>query len=139
MTENAPIFVHRRGSFLAPWAPLDEESIAAFPAGAKLRARLTQPRSVGRHRLYWALLELVRENMDHPPSRETMHEAVKMRLGLTTPVRFRSGETVDVPRSIAFDAMSEGEFAVFLETFKALIRSNPALEKAAHEMLGEPL
>lgn len=139
MTERPPIFVHRRGTFLAPWAPVDEKSLAEFPTSTKLRARLTQPRNEGRLRLYFALLDLVRENMDSPPPRETLHEGVKLRLGLTTPVRFKGGEIVDVPRSIAFDAMPEEEFALFFEDFKKLVRANPAMEKAALEMLGGDL
>jgi hypothetical protein len=137
VSEKPPLYIHRRGTFLAPWAPLDELAIAELPPGAKLRAKITQPRNAGRLRLYWSLLSLVAENMEHPPPRETMHAAIKMRLGLTTPVRFKNGETVDVPRSIAFDAMTEAEFAGFFDSFRALVRSNPQMEKAAREMLGE--
>ena len=139
MSESPPLFVHRRGSFLAPWSPLDEASIAAFPLSKRLRARLTQPRNEGRLRLYFALIDLVRSNMDNPPLRQTMHDGVKIRLGLTTPVRFADGTVREVPRSVAFDAMPEEDFREFFEAFKALIHSSPAMEKAATEMLGGEL
>lgn len=139
MTERPPLFVHRRGNFLQPWAPVDEGTLAEYPTATRLRAVLTQPRNLGRLRLYFSLLDLVRHNMDNPPPRETLHDGIKLRLGLTTPVKFATGEIVDVPKSIAFDSMPEEEFAQFFEAFKLLIRASPAMERAAREMLGEPV
>ena len=136
MAERPAILMQRRGSFLAPMSPLDEAAVAELPAAKALRVRITQPRNVGRFRLYWALLTIVHDNMDRPPPLETLHEAVKLRLGLSTPVRFKSGDVVEVPRSIAFDAMEETEFTTFFESFKDLIHASPAMEKAASELLG---
>jgi hypothetical protein len=139
VTEKPTILVQRRGSFLQPWSPLDEDLLGEFPQAKKLKAVLTQPRSVGRLRLYWALIALVRSNMDSPPTREALHDGVKIRLGLTSPIKFATGEIVDVPRSVAFDKMDEDEFASFFDRFKDLIHASPAMVRAAEQMLGEPL
>jgi hypothetical protein len=138
MAEAAPILMRRVGASLRALAPIDEALLLEFPTAKNLRVRITQPRNVGRLRLYFALLRLIADNLDNPPPLETLHLGIKMRLGLTTPVRFAGGKVVDVPRSVAFDAMPEDEFAAFFEAFRDLIRSNPQMERAAQEMLGEP-
>lgn len=143
--ERAPILMARRGSLLAPLAPLDAEQLERFPSGATLKVKITQPRNVGRHRLYWAALQLVRDNMDDPPPLEHLHEAVKVRLGYVTTIRFRSGETAQIPGSVAFDKMTEAEHREFFDRFADFVRTAiiPGLNKAAftaqaEALLGEP-
>jgi hypothetical protein len=143
--ERAPILMARRGPFLAPLAPLDAEQLERFPAGAALKVKITQPRNVGRHRLYWAALQLVRDNMDEPPPLDHLHEAVKVRLGYVRTIRFSNGETARIPDSIAFDKMTEAEHREFFDRFADFVRTTiiPGLNKAAftaqaEALLGEP-
>ena len=144
MTERPDLYMFRRGNFLFPCGPLDSEGLERFPKGSRLKVKITQPRSIGLHRLYWAALQLVRDNMDDPPSLDALHAAVKVRLGYVTPIKFKSGEVVQIPGSIAFDQMDEAEFRQFFERFKDLVRTKlipgigkQAFEAAALEMLGE--
>lgn len=142
--ERPPIWMHRRGHMLVPRAPMDEAAIEGFDLGKPLRVEIRQARNGKRHRLYWAMLALIRENLDAPIAVETLHEAIKVKLGLTITVPMKSGAVV-IPGSIAFDRMSEPQFRTFLDDFVRLVRaeiipgiSNTAFERQALEMLGEP-
>lgn len=144
MNERAPLLMHRRGASLIPHGPMDAEALLGFDAGKPLRVRITQPRNIGRHRLYWAMVQLIRENMDKPPPADTLHEAIKVMLGLTQTVRLKDGTVVTLPGSIAFDTMDEPGFRSFLEDFKTLVRERiiPGMgkrefETAALEMMGD--
>jgi hypothetical protein len=146
MSENQPILVHRRGDTLIPHGPMDAEAIRAFDAGQPLRIEIKQPRNVNQMRLYFAMLALIRDNLPEPaPSVETLHAATKVMTGYTLTVHTARGDVV-VPGSIAFNAMSQSEWRTFLDDFMKLVRtriipgmSNPAFEKAAREMMGEPI
>ena len=143
MASEYPVMMQRVGSALRPCASLDEDAVRAFPAGKQVRVRITTPRNVGRHRLYWDMLKLIAENLDPSPTKEILHEAVKFRLGYTTPLKFASGEIVEIPGSIAFDKMDEPAFGEFFSRFKDLLATSilpgvnsDVLEAEASEMLG---
>jgi hypothetical protein len=144
MSEKPPIRMMRRGTFLVPAAPMDGDRLAELPTGKALNVRVTQPRSIGQHRLYWSMLTLVCENLDQPITPDDLHEWVKVKLGVTVAVKQRNGQTVYVPGSIAFDKMEQGEFRSFFDRAKALLvdqiipgLSNEALEREARALLGE--
>ena len=142
MSEKPAIYVHRSGDRLLPEAPLDAELLRDYDAMKRLKCVLTMPRNVDRLRYYFACLTLIMENMDNPPSRKSLHDAIKVRLGFTETIRGVGGPII-LPASVAFDRMSEVEFKDFLAAFKRLLVeaiipgiSRPAFEKAAMEMLG---
>jgi hypothetical protein len=145
MSDKPPIMVQRRGEFLMPQAPVDGERIRELPAGKALKVTVSQPRrSSPQNRLYWSLLGVVCENLDQPIEPEHLHDWLKLKLGMTTPIRQRNGEIVQVPRSIAFDKMEHGEFTAYFARVKTLIvdqlipgLNSEALEREARAMLGE--
>lgn len=145
MSDKPPILVQRRGEFLVPLSPIDGERIRDFPAGKALKIEVRQPRrSNPQLRLYWALLGVVCENLDQDLKPEALHEWLKMRLHLTSEIRLRTGEIVEVPRSVAFDKMPHAEFTAFFGNVKALLVSHiipgvksEVLEREALAMLGE--
>lgn len=144
MSDDPPILMKRLFDKLVPASALDADHLRDFPVGKSLRVRITMPRNVGRLRLYWAVLKLVHENMDSPPPIKRLHEAIKVRLGYTETIRFKGAAPVVIPASIAFDKMSEPEFAKFFDRFKDFVTTvvipgldKPALEAEALEMLGE--
>jgi len=135
MAESFPILMQRVGSALRPCANMDADRIKALSPGKPLRVRVMEPRNIRRHRLYWAMLEKVAENLDPSPPIDVLHDAIKFRLGYTHTIRFASGETVEVVGSIAFDKMSEADFRVFLDRFKDLVATSilPGIDPAAWE------
>jgi hypothetical protein len=145
VSERPPILVQRRGEFLVPQAPVDGDALRLLPAGKALAITVRQPRrSSQQNRLYWSLLGVVCENLDQPIEPEHLHDWLKLKLGLTTPIRQRNGEIVEVPRSVAFDKMPHDEFTAYFSKVKRLIveqlipgLQSEALEREARAMLGE--
>lgn len=143
MSEEFPILMRRVLDKLVPASSMDADRLREFPSGRAVRVRVTLPRNVGRLRLYFALLRVVHQNMDNPPPEAKLHEAIKVRLGYSQTIRFKDGSESIVPDSVAFDKMSETDFAEFLERFKDFLTTviipgldKPALEAAANEILG---
>lgn len=125
MSDERPIpHVIRRGGFLSGATPLDDLLIRELPSGVPLKAKITKPRrSVEQNRFYWVLLGLIAENLDQDVSPETLHEWLKLRLGVTKELRLRSGEVVTVTGSTAFDKMEHHEFTAFMDRVKTLIET----------------
>ena len=144
MSDRPPILMQRRGAFLAPYAAADGEAIERFPGQKVLKVRVSQPRSLPQHRLYFGLLDKVAENLDQDVTGDDLHEWVKLKLGYVTPIRLRTGEIVEVPKSIAFDKMPQDEFQRFFNDAKTLViegflpRINrAALDREVREMVGQ--
>lgn len=142
-SERPAIEMVRRGAFLTPASPIDAEALESFPQGKRLKVRITQPRNVQQHRLYWAALQLVRDNMDDPPPLEKLHEGVKIKLGYYSTMTFKDGTTVVVADSIAFDKMDQSAFREFFDAFVDLVHTaiipgvgKEAFENEARLMLG---
>lgn len=141
--ERPPILMFRRGSQLHPVGALDTESVMRLPAGKPLRVKVTLARNIPQHRLYWAMLQLVCDNLDQPVQREALHEWIKLKLGYSVEIKAKSG-TVLVPSSIAFDKMDQPTFQAFFREAVDLVATQiipgvgkPALEAEARAMLGE--
>lgn len=142
MSERPAIEMVRRGGFLVPASPIDSEALEAFTPGKRLKAKITQARSVQHHRLYWSALQLVRDNMDDPPPLNKLHEAIKVRLGYFSTITFADGSVATIPDSIAFDKMSQDEFRDYFDAFAKLVHEvivpglgSEVLENEARAML----
>jgi hypothetical protein len=142
--EAAPILLRRQGRFLVADDAVTEGFLERLPQGRTLRARdITQPRSRPRNRLYWALLRLTVDNMENV-TEAALHKWMKIRLGVTIPIPLKSGRVEYVDGSISFDAMSEEEFAPYLDKAIRLIVDEllPGVAEAdvlamAKQMIGE--
>lgn len=115
-----PILVRRKGGGLFGGADMDVELITRFDEGADLFVQITQRRHAARHRLYWAILKIVADNLPNPVQPEALHKAVKLMLGVSVVVSLPGGDQI-VDGSIAFDSMREPEFRTFLDRFLALV------------------
>jgi low temperature requirement protein LtrA len=143
-SEKPPILVVRRSGFLQAASPLDEEMIRALPAGVNLKIKVTQPRrSVPQHRLYWAFISLVAENLDQDVSPDTLHEWFKLRCGVVKEIRLRNGEIITVPGSTSFDKMEHADFNLYFTQVKDLVINHlipradcEAFEREALNMIG---
>lgn len=85
-----------------------------FRRGDLVRAELTKPRNPRHHRLVFATLQRVLDNLDTAMTVEQLLTILKIKLGRAVPyVDSGTGRTYWVPESLAFDAMDESEFSVF--------------------------
>lgn len=147
--KRAPIMLVRTGEFLRPAAPLDGELLRELPAAKELRAAITvptTPRSARQLRLYRGLLKLIVDNLDQNITADDLHMWLKLKMGVSAPVRQRNGDVVWVPRSVAFDKMTHEAFTAYFGEVKALLieafipgMNSEALEREARAMLGEDL
>jgi hypothetical protein len=139
------LFLYRRGKALYPLDDLAEAQLELLPQGRPLRTkRPTTARSVPQHRLYWALLTKIVDNLSQDVSEDALHVWIKEELGITEPIQMRDGSVRRVASSIAFDKMDQAEFQLFFDRVKALIedrlfpRMGAAFEREARAMLAPP-
>jgi hypothetical protein len=114
-TEHPPIYCMRRGNMLIPEYAQDAEMIERFPHGQRIRIDLRTGRSPDKLRFYWKLLKSLVDATGCAANVEALHGAVKLDLGYANPIRLKTGMTILVPGSIAFDKMTEEDFSEFLE------------------------
>lgn len=109
-----PCYIKRTLAGFAPADPGSEEIMKRHPVGTTLRADIKKPRNVKHHQLYWSMLTLICENLDSVRP-ETLHDLIKLRTGFVNVIRTAKG-TVELPGSISFDKMDQGEFREFFDS-----------------------
>lgn len=134
-SELPPIYCLRRGNYLVPEYAMDAEAIERFPHGQRIRVDLRTGRYPPRLRFYWQLLNKLVAATGCAANPEALHEALKLELGYANPIRLKTGMTILVPGSIAFDKMSEEDFSDFLDLAIEWIASNFGVTPG--EIMGE--
>lgn len=125
--------------------PADQEAWAKFKrrletmkAGKWLRFEWSSPRNGAHHRKLFALLQLITENSETYATTEKALIAVKLAAGhFDLMVDPRTGEIVQIPRSIDFESMGQEDFDAF---YKAAVDGVlqyilPQLDEARAERL----
>lgn len=100
--------------------PADEaaaEALNRIKMNEVVTVEVKRPRNVRMHRLYWALIGIVWDNIDHEryASPDDLHAAVKIAAGLRTRIELPGDVVGFIPGSIAFDKMDQVEFDVFYD------------------------
>ncbi|MBN9410849.1 MAG: hypothetical protein J0H69_17020 [Burkholderiales bacterium] len=101
--------------------PADQEAWAKFKRkletmkpGKWLRFEWSSPRNGAHHRKMFALLQLVTENSEVYPTVEKALVAIKLCVGHVEPaIDPRTGELIQVPKSISYEAMDQEAFDAF--------------------------
>lgn len=115
VTEQSFTMLRRVPQGLVPLSAYDDERLSRFPMFADVRANLTMPRSLPRHRLYWLLLGIVADNQEVYRTAEDLHFALKVRLRYIEEFRLIGDEIIIRPRSTDFDSMDEVEFRQYMD------------------------
>lgn len=106
---------------LGDLTPADEHAEAAMRRlkdGAHVSVEMIRQRNPQFHKKYWALLKLVFDNRNDErellyPSIEDLHAAVKICAGLRTRIELPDGTVGFRAGSIAWNKLSEDDFAAF--------------------------
>lgn len=108
---------------LRPADAAGEEALRKLGQGQLVEIELRRPRNVRFHRMYWALVTLVWEQLDEEryPTAEDLHAAIKIAAGLRTRIELPDGTLGFIPGSIAFHKMSEDDFAAFFDRVCGLV------------------
>ena len=120
MSDDRPVYAIRTKSGIEPEFREDLDEFERYPVGARVRVKITQPRSVPKHRLYWQALSKFVEATDASYSAETLHTAIKLKLGYVVQIKM-AGKIHEVPDSISFNKMDEASFNEFFDKAMALL------------------
>lgn len=113
--DRPALVMMRHGRTLLPAGPLDIEALAKFSPTRPIDVHLSQERHTGQHRLYWALLTVVAQNLDPSVFPDELHVWVKRNCGASI-LDHKTGENFDlVAASTAFEAMDQPGFHDFFE------------------------
>ncbi len=92
-----------------------EEAFRSIPNGETVRIEVTRPsrRSLQHHRLFFALLNIVAEQLDW--TADQCLTWTKLAVGHFDSVLDRAGNAYYIPKSISFGRMTQDEFRVFFD------------------------
>jgi hypothetical protein len=99
------------------------EALRKLSNGDLVTVEIKKSRNIRHHRLFWALMTVVHDNMDHEryPSVEDLAAAIKIAAGHRTRIELPSGEIGFIPGSIAFHKMDQIAFSAFYDRVCNLI------------------
>lgn len=95
-----------------------EEMLDAIPESTVIKVKVTRPRSVPHHRLYFGLLKKVYDHSkasDDYPTIDIFRDVVAIGAGHFDWVGLPSGTRVPIARSIKFSKMDQQEFNAFFD------------------------
>ena len=114
---------------LAGLAPLNDDArdwLRRVKLGGTIRGEFKEPRNGARLRKYFALLDLVYENLPDRsvyPTRDHLDDALRIGMGFFDMLLLPSGKRIERPRSVSFAAMKEPEFIAFLDKAVLIVRT----------------
>ena len=108
---------------LRPVDAAGEDALRKLGNGQLIEVEIKRRRNIKFHRLYWALVTLVWEQLDETryPTPDALHAAIKIGVGLRTQIVLPDGTIGFIPGSIAFDKMDDLKFAEFFDRVCNLI------------------
>jgi hypothetical protein len=125
--------------------PIDErsfEELRKIKDGRTFICEIKRPRNLKHHRKYWALINLISDNLDGVTP-EGLSSAVKMMIGHVVTVQF-GDKVIPYPDSISFDKMNQDQFNDFYErAVKAIcefvipVLTEESVRNEIFEILGE--
>jgi hypothetical protein len=111
-----------------------EEIVSKIANGEIVQLEIRRPRNIKHHRMYWALVTLVHENLDGERYKtpDDFHAALKVAAGIGTRIVLPNNEVVMIPGSIAFHKMDQTEFATVYDRICDLVAKHflPGVTKA---------
>lgn len=128
--------MRRTLNHLAPCYADDLEKLKRLEHGRDYQVTVTRPRNIKHHRKYWALLNLVFDNLPeeleaHFKSVEDLHYEIKLQTGHRDKWTTMGGQEVWRVRSISFEKMDQTEFEAFYDAALDVITRYilPGIEK----------
>lgn len=108
---------------LRPADELGEAALRKIGHGEVVSIEVKRPRNIKHHRMFWALMGLVHDNIDQEryPTVEDLVAAIKIAAGLRTRIELPNGDIGFIPGSIAFHKMDQDEFSKFYDRVCDLI------------------
>lgn len=111
----------RGDQIVIPHGP-DRDTIRKIPDGKLLSLTWRIPRNPKLHRKYFALINVLRENIEAEYTVDQLQKMLQVKIGNCEVITMRDGKRVGVPQSIAFDSIGNDEFQrdVYVPTVQAI-------------------
>lgn len=119
--EKIPLVLRRTERGLEPRSRQAADLLSSYALHSDVEVTIKKKRSLPQLRLYWKMLQSVVEATGAYPDAEHMHDAIKMELGMTTPMRLMSGQVVWIPDSVALSKMDSAQFQKFFDQAAKLL------------------
>lgn len=120
--DQEPLLFRAELGTLRPVTEAATDAVRALPAGTLVRVEIVKTAgNVRRLAWYWVMLKIAVENLadrfDGPVNAKMLHKWLKVRFGLSKPVRSKkTGEVIGYDEgSIAFNRLPENERAPFID------------------------
>lgn len=119
----AKVLCSKHFGSLRPVDAAGEEVLRKIGQGELVEVEVKRKRNIRHHRMFWALMTIVWEQMDTAryPTTEDLVAAVKIAAGLRTRIELPNGDVGFIPGSIAFHKMDQSAFDAFYERVCDLI------------------
>ena len=117
--EKIPLILRRTERGLEPRSQLARDALAQYALHSDVEITVRKRRSLPQLRFYWAMLQNVVEATGAWPTAEHLHDALKMDLGYTTPVKGMDGKLLMIPDSAAMSKMDSAQFRAFFDAAAA--------------------
>lgn len=117
--EKIPLILRRTERGLEPRSQLARDALAQYALHSDVEITVRKRRSLPQLRLYWAMLQNVVEATGAWPTAEHLHDALKLDLGYTTPVKGMDGKLMMIPDSAAMARMDSAQFRAFFDAAAA--------------------
>jgi hypothetical protein len=126
--------VWKTGRGLSPLGPYDLEELDRFPLGTEFDLVARTKRSTPHNGLYWLALQKAVDATGRWNSREALHTALKVKMGMVEPIYDLKGNVSGmVPHSTAFEAMTQVEFNAYFTGAMALLSDAVGFDVLARE------
>ena len=88
----------------------DYEKLKKIKAGNMVMCRITQPRNIGFHRKFFALIKMIYQNQEHYKNSDDLRADLIVSAGFYEKRTTFFGEEILKPKSISFSSMKQEEF-----------------------------
>jgi hypothetical protein len=113
--EKAGLILRKTTRGIFPVSAFDAEQLDHFPVDTEFSATPLTKRSTAQNRTYWRALSEVVKATGVYPTAEHLHEELKRDLGYVAPRKSLIGTVYLATDSTAFDAMTAGEFQIYMD------------------------
>lgn len=125
----AEIWMRRVGNALFPDGDESIAELTKLPFGKSMRVTTKLPRNARFHRLYFAVCARIAGGVGQ--TSENISDVLKIATGHYTTIKSKTHGEIRIPKSIAFQAMTQTDFNDFYERCLVVIFSEWGIERAA--------
>jgi hypothetical protein len=104
------IYLRKYKNYLAAADDKALEIIGKMKPGQAMKIRYSLPRNYGNHKRFFAFIKTAFQIQDHFDNIENFRKWIQLKAGLWDSFEVPNGNTVFIPKSIAFDSLDEIEF-----------------------------